>query len=318
MATATAPFALLAVLLLHCVLFILPSALNAQQVAAQALIPAQFFPFHTMTDSQGSQWDFDQWGRVMNGTDSCFCQSFTLIVNNNMWRPTRSMMTPDGNELVLQGTWMHPGLEVTRRMHVDPKSPRPLCRGLQQQHREPMTVQMRIVLNSGNGGWPVAVSDTGQVNSAALGKQETGVVYFGPSQNGTLSVALCLAGHNSAVRPTLQAPMTGQPGFTYSFAVPPRKTASIIYGAGPVPRQQSARRQGRGRAVEAVRRHVLGPGLAGRYSPVGAQLQRLRRFALGRNRHWQGAGHAGNKHHPKRHLGLRPGTRLKGTASCAA
>ena len=87
-----------------------------------------------MSDSQGFQWDFDQWGRVMNGTDSCFCQAFTLFVDNNMWQPHRRMMTADGNELVLQGTSpMHPGLEVTRRVPRRPEvGRRPLHGGLHQ------------------------------------------------------------------------------------------------------------------------------------------------------------------------------------------
>lgn len=92
-------------------------------VATERLVPAQFAPFHNLTDSQGFLWDFNQLGMVMNGTDSCFSQSFMLFVNNNQFRAGQMMMTADGSELVLQGSPQLPGLEVVRRCRVDAKSP---------------------------------------------------------------------------------------------------------------------------------------------------------------------------------------------------
>ena len=71
-------------LLLFSIVGTLPAAAVAQPAA---LVPAQFAPFHAMTDSQGFLWDVDQMGRVMNGSDSCFSQSFTLLINNAQFQP---------------------------------------------------------------------------------------------------------------------------------------------------------------------------------------------------------------------------------------
>ena len=49
-------------------------------------------------------------------------------------------------------------------------------------------------------------------------------VPFNPSQNGCVSVALCLAGASAKVQPAIQPVNNGQPIlFSYSLNVPPRK-----------------------------------------------------------------------------------------------
>ena len=177
---------------------------------------------------------------------------------------------------------------------------------------------MRVFLQSGNGGWQAVVSDTGQVNSGALGKQETGVVLFGPSQNGTVSVALCLAAGSAALRPSLQPPMNGQPGFNFSFTVPAQQNVGHHLRRRAVPRRQPARRQGCGVAAEAVFGVRLGAGPARQHSPRGVN------FSGFGDSHWDDIGIGKvlatleTNTTPNDILAFGAGTRLKGTASCTA
>jgi hypothetical protein len=222
-------------LALRCALLIaaaisLPTAADAQQ---PALVPAQFAPFHPMTDSQGFLWDLDQMGRIMNGTDSAFSQSFSMLINNGQFQPTSSLMTANGCEVILQGSSMLPGLQVTRRCRVEAKSAGArFVDVFTNLGTTPLQFNVSIFLNCGNGQWQAAISDSGKTNPATLDKKETGVLLYNPSQNGCVSVALCLAGQNSKVRPTIQPTNNGQPiMFSYAVNVPPRKTAAILYGA---------------------------------------------------------------------------------------
>jgi hypothetical protein len=209
------------------------SLLSAAEAQQPALVQAQFTPFHSMTDSQGFLWDLDQMGRVMNGTDSCFSQSFSMLINNGQFQPTSSLMTANGCEVILQGGSFLPGLQVTRRCRVDAKSAGArFVDVFTNVGTTPLQFNVSIFLNCGNGQWQAAISDSGKVNPAALEKKETGVLLFNPSQNGCVSVALCLAGQNSKLRPTIQPINNGQPVlFSYALNVPPRKTAAILYGA---------------------------------------------------------------------------------------
>ena len=142
-------------------------------------------------------------------------------------------MTADGRELVLQG-------------HHDPgtgnRPPLPRQRAI-DRHRftevftnnsaGPLNLNVGIFINpGGNGDWQAMLSESGQVNPAALGTQETGILLWVPVQNGTISLALYLAGQKGTVRPTIQQfGNNRQANFTYSFALAPRQTAALIYGA---------------------------------------------------------------------------------------
>ena len=205
----------------------------AGEVGAEKLVPAQFQPFHNMTDSQGFQWDFNQFGMVQNGTDQIFRQAFFPVINGGQYRTTQAMMTADGSELVLQGNAQVPGLEITRRCRVDAKSTGArFTEVFTNRGATPLNLSVDIFINpGGNGDWQTMLGESGQANPAALGKQETGVVLYGPVQNGTVSLVLYLAGPKGAVRPTIHPFGNGQPGFAYSLSLPPQKTAAIVYGA---------------------------------------------------------------------------------------
>ena len=158
-----------------------------------------------------------------------------------------------------------PGLEVMRRCRVDAKSPAArFTEVFTNRGPAALNLNAQIFLNSGNGGWQATVSDSGQLNPAVLGKQETGVVLFGPAQNGQVSVALYLAGPSGAARPAMQPMGNGRPGFSYSFTLPPQKTATIIYGAA----QCRVNAQPDAKAVAALLKPFRGLVVAPR--PAGA------------------------------------------------
>jgi hypothetical protein len=201
------------------------------QAPVERLVPAQFMPYHNMTDGQGSVWDIDQMGRVINGTNMCFGGAFMLTINNNQFRAGNAMMTTDGRELVLQGNSFMPGLQITRRCHVDGKSTGArFTEVFTNSGTAPLQFSIQLMLQCGNGMWQNAVSDSGRINPAALDKNETGVLLYAPAQNGWTSVALGLAGPGGAVRPAIQM-NGGQVIISYTLTVPPRKTAAIVYGA---------------------------------------------------------------------------------------
>ncbi len=288
----------------------------AGQVANEKLVPAAFNPLHNLTDGQGFVWDMHQWGWVMQGTDSCFSQAFQLFVNNNQFRTVQPMMTADGGELVLAGYPIMPGLEVMRRCRVDGKSPGArFTEVFTNNNAVSVTLDVRIIVNSGNGGWQSTVSDSGQTNPAALGKQETGVVMCGMAQNGALSVALYLAGRSGTVRPALQ-PM-GQPGFSYSLTVPPHRTAALVYGAA----QCRINDPPDAKAVAALLKPFTGSSWL-RDLPGGVRRAIVNLGGFSGDVGWEEVGlgkllaSLETNSGPTDILAFGSGTRLKGTATC--
>ncbi len=298
----------------------LPARPAAAEVAAEKLVPAQFAPFHNMTDSQGFLWDFNQFGMVANGTDSCISQSFMLFVNNNQFRPAATMMTADGSELVLQGSPQAPGLEVVRRCRVDDKSHGArFTEVFTNKSPAALNINARIFLNSNTGGWQATVSDSGQLNPAVLGKNETGVLLFGPAQNGQISLALYLAGPSGAIRPSMQPTGNGRHGFSYSFLLPPQKSAAIVYGAA----QCRVNDQPDAKAVAALLKPFTG---ASWIQDLPGNLRRLvvNLGRFGGDVGWEEVGlgkllaSLETNTGPSDILAFGGGTRLKGTATCGA
>ena len=308
----------LSCLLLFSVVATLPAA--AAQPAG-ALVPATFTPFHPMTDGQGFMWDLDQMGRVMNGSDSCFSQSFTLLINNSQFQPSSALMTANGCELVLQGNSYMPGLQVTRRCRVEGKSTGARFVDIfTNVGATPLQFNAQIFLNCGNGAWQAAVSDSGKINPTGLDKKETGIVLFNPSQNGCVSVALRLAGPAAVVRPAVQPMNNGQPTFfSYTLNVPPRKSAAILYGAAQC------------RLAEQPDAN----GVAAQLKPFGGSSwvedlpPEIRRAVVnfgsfGSDFQWEDVGigkvlaRLEKNTGPSDILAVGTGTRLKGTAACSA
>src|SRR5262249_18526427 len=148
-----------------------PSGASGQPPAA--LVPASFAPFHPMTDGQGFMWDLDQMGRIMNGSDACFSQSFTLLINNSQFQPSSALMTANGCEVVLKGGSYLPGLQVTRRCRVEGKSTGArFVDVFTNVGATPLQFNAQIFLNCGNGAWQAAVSDSGKASPTGLDKKE--------------------------------------------------------------------------------------------------------------------------------------------------
>jgi hypothetical protein len=297
----------------------LPPAADAQPGAA--LVPAQFVPFHAMTDGQGYLWDLDQMGRIMNGTDSCFSQSFMLLINNNQFQPNSSLMTPNGCEVVLHGGSVLPGLQVTRRCRVEGKSTGArFVEIFTNVGAAPLRFNASVYLTCGNGMWQSAITDSGKVNPTALDKKETGMVLFNPSQNGCISVALCLAGPSAKVRPAIQPVNNGQPIlFSYSINLPPRKMAAIVYGAA----QCRLEEQPDAKRVASQLKPFSGSSWV---EDLPAEIRRavINFSGFGSDFQWDDVGigkvlsRLETNSGPSDILAFGAGTRLKGTAACKA
>jgi hypothetical protein len=288
---------------------------------AAALVPAQFTPFHAMTDSQGFMWDLDQMGRIMNGTDSCFSQSFTLLINNNQFQPASALMTANGCEAVLQGGSYLPGLQVTRRCRVEGKSAGArFVDVFTNVGTNPLQFNAQVFINCGNGAWQAAISDAGRVNPAGLDKKETGLVLFNPSQNGCVSVALCLAGASAKVQPAIQPVNNGQPIlFSYSLNVPPRKSVAILYGAAQCRLEERPDAKG----VASQLKPFSGSAWV---EDLPAEIRRaiINFGSFGSDFQWDDVGigkvlaRLEKNNGPSDILAFGAGTRLKGTAACSA
>jgi hypothetical protein len=298
---------------------ILPPPVDAQ--APAALVPASFTPFHPMTDGQGFLWDLDQMGRVMNGSDSCFSQSFTLLINNSQFQPSSALMTANGCEVVLQGGSFLPGLQVTRRCRVEGKSTGArFVEVFTNVGTTPLQFNVSVFLNCGNGAWQAAISDAGKVNPAGLDKKETGLVLFNPSQNGCVSVALRLAGPTAKVRPAIQPINNGQPIlFSYALNVPPRKSAAILYGAA----QCRLTEQPDANGVASQLKPFSGSSWV---DDLPAEIRRavVNFGSFGSDFQWEDVGigkvlaRLEKNTGPTDILAFGAGTRLKGTAACTA
>ena len=306
-------------LLLFSIVGSLPTAAVGQPAAA--LVPASFTPFHAMTDGQGFLWDLDQMGRVMNGSDACFSQSFTLLINNNQFQPASALMTANGCEVILQGASFLPGLQVTRRCRVEGKSTGArFVDVFTNVGTTPLQFNVSVFLNCGNGAWQSAISDAGKVNPAGLDKKETGMVLFNPSQNGCISVALRLAGPTGKVRPAIQPINNGQPIlFSYSLNVPPRKTAAILYGAA----QCRLAEQPDANGVAAQLKPFSGSSWV---EDLPAEIRRavVNFGSFGSDFQWEDVGigkvlaRLEKNTGPSDIMAIGAGTRLKGTAACAS
>ncbi|HSI84873.1 MAG TPA: hypothetical protein VK970_13875, partial [Candidatus Methylacidiphilales bacterium] len=93
-----------------------PVSLGARQPSSY--IPANF---NTQTDALGFSWDLNNDGRINQGSNGCFTQAMSLMINTANFQPTSAgLMSPDGTEYILTGN-AGGQVEVTRRIKFDLK-----------------------------------------------------------------------------------------------------------------------------------------------------------------------------------------------------
>ena len=278
------------------------------------LVPATYAP---VTDSLGFQWDVNQYGGISQGTN-CFSEAFSLRINNNQFSAQQGMMTADGSEYFLNANMN--GIDVTRRVRVDAKTG--LCRfveTLRNTGAAAQTFSMMIQVQF-NNTMQSTLSDTGAPVGAQLGAKDCGIVVQprGNSGRQTPSALWMLAGVSGKIRPTLSNQQNYRISATYPITLAPGASVSLVHAA--------AQRHLTGGTDAKTLAKLFAPMKSAKLvADISAKERKLfANFTASTMPGAEGAALAslleklGVERGATDVLAIGAGTRLRGTASCAA
>ena len=182
--------------------------------------------FQARSDSQGFQWDIDQFGRINDGTNDCFDGGQYLKLDNQQFSGSVNQMTQDGQEYILTNNMQ--GLQVTRRIWVD--TTRGGARYIETFHNPTnKRIDTRVAIYSmlGSNAQATATTANQQFNGGELPAGTTGVMAISNSQRP--SVLWVLADQNETDRPTINIGSNREYTFTWALQVEPRQTISLVH-----------------------------------------------------------------------------------------
>ncbi|MDP6353679.1 MAG: hypothetical protein QF473_01155 [Planctomycetota bacterium] len=199
-----------------------PLCWGQRRAAPQPLVPANFNSFN---DNLGYRWDINSYGSLNSATNSCLRSSPYLTINGSQFSSSRSMMTQDGQEYVLQNTYNN--TEVTRRIYIDrvrgvaryAESFRNLTKHVQKLNVV-LTIRLGTRVNQ-------HFTNKGKPFVSSLGKDAFGFASLG--QGSMPAVLFVVADPRSKVKPKIQSQSGRGFSFTYALSVKPLATVSLFH-----------------------------------------------------------------------------------------
>ena len=191
--------------------------------SGQGLVAAQWT---YRKDGLGYQWNFNQSGCVVNGTNSCFSGGLYLQINGSQFTATQNLMTPDGMEYVLSRTMSN--IHVTRRMKVD--AARGAVRYIETlRNNSNSAVQITVALRTVLGSSARAVVTNNAVPFASkLGKKDVGLMAISSSSSRPSAMFL-ISEASAQMKPAISVSSRQVYVFTWTVKLPPRGTTSILH-----------------------------------------------------------------------------------------
>jgi hypothetical protein len=197
-----------------------------------ALVPYNQSPH---TDKAGNEWNIEQNGMLNrpNSGNSTISGCAALMIGNQQFYCNQPMATPDGRELVLQGSQPLAGMTITRRIRFLDKEGgiRYVEQFTNSLGRDTaITVELR---HNFSGGGRNFTTDRARPYGGKLEENESGIVVLpGQGNSGYASVLLTVCTPRSTDKPRVAARNQYQLSFFHTIPVPAGKTASIIHTIG--------------------------------------------------------------------------------------
>ena len=280
-----------------------------------ALVPYSQSPH---TDKLGNEWNIEQNGTLNrpNSGNSTISGCAALMIGNQNFYCNQPMATPDGRELVLQGSQPLAGMNITRRIRFLDKEGgiRYVEQFTNSLGRDTaITVELR---HNFSGGARNFITDRARPYGGKLEENESGIVVLpGQGNSGYASVFLTVSTPRSTDKPRVAGRNQYQLSFFHTITVPAGKTASIIHTIGQAktslaPDEEELQRLFRplalARMTKEIPRDVAATivNLKSGQSPEGLQS-------------WFPSDYWGIKPETFDVLAIGDATRLKGKAHCA-
>ncbi|MEZ0299197.1 MAG: hypothetical protein ACAI35_22310, partial [Candidatus Methylacidiphilales bacterium] len=199
-----------------------PVSLGARQPSSY--IPANF---NTQTDALGFSWDLNNDGRINQGSNGCFTQAMSLMINTANFQPTSAgLMSPDGTEYILTGN-AGGQVEVTRRIKFDLKgSCLRYVDTITNSSSTPVPVQITL-MSAFTNRFQSLYTDRGTPGISSLTARDTGVLALHNPNSNRPSALFVLSAPNARLRPTIVSNQNYQLQINYSATIEPGKRISI-------------------------------------------------------------------------------------------
>lgn len=221
--------------------------LGAMAVAAQGpaislknerLVPAAM---SVVTDSQGNSWNIEQNGNLGRVGNSMINSGLTLLVNNQDFYSSQTMMTADGREFVLPGNpnTSNSGLQLARRVRMlDREGALRYTEILTNGSTNPLTVSVVLRTNF-SGNYKTYLTDQGNTGVSTLGPREGAILVTPGSNQSNRAFLFTLADGKSPVKPIITSQNKYGLTFQYNLAIPAGQTVSLVHCVAqvPVPRE---------------------------------------------------------------------------------
>ncbi len=236
---------------------------------AEELVPAAM---GLRTDGKGNSWSIEENGSIGRIGSTMINSGLSLEVNGTKFVPGQPLMTPDGEELVINAADPSAnGLQVTRRVRVmKPNGGLRFLEILENRSANPIRTRVSLATNF-SGNFKNFVTNRGRSDALILGKSESGILVVPGASQSAKAFVFGLCSESAARKPTISARNRYSMNFQYFIEIPPGETRTIAHTVGQVVIPQSYDRQTLLRAFRPFLIDRL-PGLEGFDLANGAEL----------------------------------------------
>ena len=179
----------------------------------------------------GSRWDISNSGQVDDGSNDAYDGGMMLYVNNSNFFWGQAGRASQDNREVEMGPWNANGLQVSRRIYVDPKLG--YCRWIdifENPSGGEINANIRYMSNIG-GSIQMIESSTG---AASVGDKDWGLITGSQGNSSRPSTIHVFCSKDNKVRPQVQARLrNSQMTYTFNLKVPAGKAVALAVFEAP-------------------------------------------------------------------------------------
>ncbi len=193
-----------------------------------ALLPAAF---GIRTDREGNSWSVERDGNIGRIGNAMVNSGLALTVNDEKFTAFQPMMTPDGNEFVLQAAPFAtmPGLQVQRRiLLVEPGGGLRYAELFYNGSTDPLRFSVGLATHF-SGNYQTFLSDRGRDEPVLLSPSESGIIVLPGSSQSTRAFLFTMADAAAEVKPTISSQNRYGITFRYPMHLSPGETAVIVH-----------------------------------------------------------------------------------------
>lgn len=200
-----------------------PPALAAEGIHITS--PANQGFYWVVNDGAGFRWDVHNYGYVNDGSNNAFDGAMKLSLNGSYYsHSSNGRLSADGRELEI-GPWSYNGLNVYRRIYVDPKEG--YCRWIdifENPGGQPVQTALRYFTDLGT--YPTTIATTS--GGGAVTDKDWGFVTSQPESSSYPSVAHVYASPRARTKPSTTVRLRSDNVYlNYNLTVPPGKAVAV-------------------------------------------------------------------------------------------